>query len=96
MLRRAAPSAGRRAADACVYVFTAGGFRAAAAAAGVVVEEVRGKAGAENLLLIGNRTREREGFASCAHGKDFTKPVRAAYIARPLHLLQCRALGFRL
>jgi len=91
MLRRAAPSAGRRAADACVYVFTAGGFRAAAAAAGVVVEEVRGKAGAENLLLIGNRTREREGFASCAHVAKIS-PSQFAPRTLHVHCTSCNAV----
>jgi hypothetical protein len=57
-----------------------GGLRAAAAAVGVVVEEVGGKAGAENLLLIGNRTRERE-CAACAHvRKDFTHQASSNWL----------------
>lgn len=58
-----------------------GGLRAAAAA-GVVVEEVGGKAGAENLLLIGMCTREHECAASCAHVcKYFTFAFRVQSIA---------------
>jgi len=54
------------------------------------LKEVGGKAGAENLLLIGNRTREREGAASCAHARKIS-PTKSVPRAWHVHCTSCNA-----